>query len=96
MGLLDHIIPPVGREWNRVALGRVAPSMLHAAGPAARTLRAWCAHALVLTVQLNYQALFTSYTNSKYFLLHPSHQIFKRMHGALNVGKKITNCIVCL
>jgi hypothetical protein len=26
--------------------------------------------------------------NPKYFLLHPSHQIFRRMHGALNVGKK--------
>jgi hypothetical protein len=26
--------------------------------------------------------------NPKYFLLHPSHQIFWRMHRALNVGKK--------
>jgi hypothetical protein len=26
--------------------------------------------------------------NPKYFLLHPSHQIFRRMHEALNVGKK--------
>jgi hypothetical protein len=26
--------------------------------------------------------------NPKYFLLHTSHQIFRRMHGALNVGKK--------
>jgi hypothetical protein len=26
--------------------------------------------------------------NPKYFLFHPSHQIFRRMHGALNVGKK--------
>jgi hypothetical protein len=32
---------------------------------------------------------------SKYFLFHPSHRIFERMHRALNVGKK-TNCIVCL
>jgi hypothetical protein len=24
----------------------------------------------------------------KYFLCHPSHRIFGRMHGALNVGKK--------
>jgi hypothetical protein len=24
----------------------------------------------------------------KYFLFHPSHRIFRRMHGALNVGKK--------
>jgi hypothetical protein len=28
------------------------------------------------------------YPNPKYFLFHPSHQIFRRMHGALNVGKK--------
>jgi hypothetical protein len=26
--------------------------------------------------------------NTKYFLFHLSHQIFRRMHGALNVGKK--------
>jgi hypothetical protein len=26
--------------------------------------------------------------NPKYFLFHPSHQIFQRMHGVLNVGKK--------
>jgi hypothetical protein len=25
-----------------------------------------------------------------------THRIFRRMHGALNIGKKITNCIVCL
>jgi hypothetical protein len=29
-----------------------------------------------------------THANPKYFLLHPSHQIFKRMHEALNVGKK--------
>jgi hypothetical protein len=34
------------------------------------------------------KALFTFHPNSKYFLFHPSHQIFRRMHGALNVGKK--------
>jgi hypothetical protein len=34
------------------------------------------------------QALFTSPPNPKYFLFHPSHQIFRHMHGALNVGKK--------
>jgi hypothetical protein len=33
-------------------------------------------------------AVFTSHANPKYFLFHPSHQIFGRMHGALNVGKK--------
>jgi hypothetical protein len=35
-----------------------------------------------------YLGLFTSPPNPKYFLLHPSHQIFRRMHEALNVGKK--------
>jgi hypothetical protein len=34
------------------------------------------------------KALFTSHPNPKYFLFHPSHQIFRRMHEALNVGKK--------
>jgi hypothetical protein len=34
------------------------------------------------------QALFTSHPNPKYFLFYPSHQIFRRMYGALNVGKK--------
>jgi hypothetical protein len=28
------------------------------------------------------------YPNPKYFLFHPSNQIFRRMHGALNIGKK--------
>jgi hypothetical protein len=31
---------------------------------------------------------FTFPSNPKYFLLHISHQIFRRMHEALNVGKK--------
>jgi hypothetical protein len=34
------------------------------------------------------EASFTSPPNPKYFLLHTSHQIFRRMHGALNVDKK--------
>jgi hypothetical protein len=34
------------------------------------------------------RAAFTYYRNSKYFLFHPPHQIFKRMHKTLNVGKK--------
>jgi hypothetical protein len=33
---------------------------------------------------------------SKYFLFYPSHRIFRRMYGTLNIGKKIINCIVCL
>jgi hypothetical protein len=33
-------------------------------------------------------ALFSCHANPKYFLFHPSHRIFKRMHGVLNVGKK--------
>jgi hypothetical protein len=42
------------------------------------------------------QGAFTSHANPKYFLFHPLHQIFERMHVVLNVGKKITNCIVWL
>jgi hypothetical protein len=38
--------------------------------------------------QLSSKASFTSPPNPKYFLLHTSHQIFRRMHRALNVGKK--------
>jgi hypothetical protein len=34
------------------------------------------------------EALFTWHANPKYFLFYPSHRIFKRIHGALNVGKK--------
>jgi hypothetical protein len=34
------------------------------------------------------EAAFTSPPNPKYFLLNTSHQIFRRMHGALNVCKK--------
>jgi hypothetical protein len=32
--------------------------------------------------------VFTSHANPKYFLFHPSHRIFRRMHVALNIGKK--------
>jgi hypothetical protein len=42
------------------------------------------------------EAAFTCHAYPKYFLFHPSHRIFRRMHEALNVGKKITNDIVCL
>jgi DUF438 domain-containing protein len=28
-------------------------------------------------------------SNPKYFFFYPSHRIFKRMHGALNVEKKL-------
>jgi hypothetical protein len=31
---------------------------------------------------------FTSHAYPKYFLFHSSHRIFRRMYGALNVGKK--------
>jgi hypothetical protein len=34
------------------------------------------------------KALFSWHANPKYFFFHPSHQIFRYMHGALNVGKK--------
>jgi hypothetical protein len=33
-------------------------------------------------------ALFSCHANPKYFLFHPSHRIFRRMHGVLNIGKK--------
>jgi hypothetical protein len=33
------------------------------------------------------------YTSS-FFTLSPSHQFLRHIHGALKVGKKITNCIV--
>jgi hypothetical protein len=32
--------------------------------------------------------VFTSHANSKYFLFHPSYQIFGHMYGVLNVDKK--------
>jgi hypothetical protein len=39
-------------------------------------------------IRYTLEAAFTSPPNPKYFLLHTSYQIFQRMHGALNVGKK--------
>jgi hypothetical protein len=42
------------------------------------------------------KAAFTRHAYLKYFFFHLSHRIFKRMHEVLNVGKKITNGIVCL
>jgi hypothetical protein len=40
--------------------------------------------------------VFRSFKLPKFLQDSTSHRIFGRMHGALNVGKKITNCIVCL
>jgi hypothetical protein len=59
----------------------VCPLLLFRAAPEGNT------RALPQDTELN-KALFTSHPNPKYFLFHPSHQIFRRMHGALNVGKK--------
>jgi hypothetical protein len=42
------------------------------------------------------KAVFSSFKIPKILQDSPSHQIFGRMHGALNVGKKITNCTICL
>jgi hypothetical protein len=47
-------------------------------------------------VEIGNYALFSWGEKFKTFQDFPSHQIFERMHGALNVGKKITNCTVCL
>jgi hypothetical protein len=41
-----------------------------------------------MNVQTFVKAAFTCHAYPKYFLFHPSHRIFKRMHEALNVGKK--------
>jgi hypothetical protein len=41
-------------------------------------------------------AVFSSLKILKILQDSPSHRIFGRMHGVLNVGKKITNYTVCL
>ena len=41
------------------------------------------------------KALFRSHSKSKIIQDFPSHRILRHIHGALNVGKKITNCTVC-
>jgi hypothetical protein len=41
------------------------------------------------------KALFSSGEKLKTFQDFPSHQIFARMHGALNVGKKLIAQFVC-
>jgi hypothetical protein len=43
--------------------------------------------ALICRLEKKYAA-FTFHANLKYFLFHPLHRIFKRMHEALNIGKK--------
>jgi hypothetical protein len=42
------------------------------------------------------RAMFRSLQNVKSFQDSPSHRIYRHMYGALNIGKKITNYIVCL
>jgi hypothetical protein len=45
-------------------------------------------HLPVCTGVSEFKAWFTSHLNPKYLLFHSLHQIFRRMHEALNVGKK--------
>jgi hypothetical protein len=63
-----------------------------------RSLSLYCLHPgqAALAACLLLWAAFTCHAYPKYFLFHPSHRIFRRMHEALNVDKKITNYIVCL
>jgi hypothetical protein len=42
------------------------------------------------------KAMFSLWQNAKSFQDSPSHRIYRHMYRALNVGKKITNYIVCL
>jgi hypothetical protein len=51
---------------------------------------------LLLLIIKNTQAVFSLFKIPKILPDFPSHQIFRRMHRALNIGKKITNCTVCL
>jgi hypothetical protein len=52
-------------------------------------LRALTSRALSLHKTFgNNKGVFTSHANPKYFFFHPSHRIFGRMHGVLNVVKK--------
>jgi hypothetical protein len=37
---------------------------------------------------LTTRGVFTSHANPKYFLFHLLYQIFERMYGVLNIGKK--------
>jgi hypothetical protein len=39
---------------------------------------------------------FSSFKVPKILQDFSSHRIFRRMHEVLNIGKKITNCTVCL
>jgi hypothetical protein len=55
------------------------------------------AHNFFLMIGIVYtKAVFSSFKISKILQDSPSHQIFRRMHGALNIGKKITNYTVLL
>ena len=42
---------------------------------------------LILQEQIQNKALFTSYQKPKIFQDSPSHQIFRRMHGVLNIDE---------
>jgi hypothetical protein len=53
-------------------------------------------HAWPTTTREYREASFSSGEKLKIFQDSPSHQIFARIHEVLNVGKKITNCTVCL
>jgi hypothetical protein len=58
--------------------------------------RIHCAGVLAPALQATAQAVFSSFKIPKILQDFPSHQIFRRMHEALNIGKKITNYTVWL
>jgi hypothetical protein len=37
--------------------------------------------------------MFTSYPNSKYFLFHTSHQIFRHIHGQTDMPLLLAACL---
>jgi hypothetical protein len=50
---------------------------------------------IALRYILHNEALFRCFKIPKILQDSPSHRIFRRMHEALNIGKKITNYTVC-
>jgi hypothetical protein len=58
--------------------------------------RRWAAAAKAQDIEEGVRQCLDPFKLLKILQDSPSHRIFRRMHGALNIGKKITNCTVCL
>jgi hypothetical protein len=84
-----RLIVNIHQLWLNTTLYAGAAARHHQCAPAADLSRGG-------RERFQYRRCLDPFKLPKILQDSPSHRIFRHMYGALNVGKKITNCTVCL